>query len=68
METLNEKSLLEKHVQKDKWEKEKLEREKCFKSHYDETEMILVDLHIDVLMLLYRCEIKLDKEFGIIQG
>jgi hypothetical protein len=68
MDTLNERSLIEKLVQRDSWEKEQKEREKCFRAYYDETEMILVDLHIDILLLLYRCEIKLDKEFGIIQG
>lgn len=30
--------------------------------------MLLVDFHIDVLVLLYRCEIKLDKEFNILQA
>jgi len=65
-EMMNETTLIEKRVSKESWEKEKKEREKCFWTHYEETEMLLCDFHIDILMLLYRCEIKLDKEFNIL--
>ena len=68
-EELKDKDLFEKEIERDTWhvEDEKRNKLEC-KKFYSEQDQIIHALHVDVLMCLYRCEVKLGKEMNVVKN
>jgi hypothetical protein len=68
MEELRNKDLFEQNIDIGEWQRENARRndlnEKCF---FSETDMVAHSLHCDLLMNLYRTEIKLGKEMNVVK-
>ena len=68
IEELRNKDLFERDIDVPSWIKENEERTSLkSKKFFEERDQIIHSLHLDVLMNLYRCEIKLGKEMTIIK-
>jgi hypothetical protein len=65
---LHEKSLFEQEIVSAEWHKENNEKTKVLnKRYYTETDQIVHALHTDLLVCLYRCEVKLGKEMAVVK-
>ena len=63
IEELKNKDLFEKGINWEDWRKTmKLKTTLTYAKYFTEQEQILQSLHCDLLLNLYRCEIKLGKE------
>lgn len=62
---LRDKDLFEKQIDRDEWHKnDEATTKRQGKKYFSEQDMLVHALHVDLLMCLYRCEIKLGKESG----
>lgn len=62
-EEMKEKDMFEKDIDRANWHKHDDEQKRCQgKKYFTEQDMIVHALHTDLLMCLYRCEVKLGKE------
>lgn len=69
IEELKSKDLYDKNIDAEGWRKENREKAKTLnKKYYSEQQQIIHTLHSDLLVNLYRCEIKLGKEMGMIKS
>jgi len=69
IEELKDKDLFEKGINIEEWHKEKRERDGLLhRKYFSEQEQALHALHADLLMNLYRCEVKLGKEVNVIKS
>lgn len=60
---LLDKDLFEKEINKDKWhESDDARKKRVGKKYYSEQDMLVIALHTDLIVCLYRCEVKLGKE------
>jgi hypothetical protein len=65
---LHEKSLFEQEIVSAEWHKENSEKTKVVnKRYFTETDQIVHALHTDLLVCLYRCEVKLGKEMATVK-
>lgn len=65
---LRDKGLDERAIDLTSWQKEWARKNSLVdRKYYDETDQAIHALHVDVLMNLYRCEIKLGKEMGVVK-
>ncbi len=68
IDELKNKDLFEKGINYEDWRKTMKERNKLIGvKYYNEQEQIVHSLHCDLLLNLYRCEIKLGKEMQIVK-
>lgn len=69
IEELKDKDLFEKEIDRVIWHKEDNDRAKLIgKLFYSEQDQIVHALHADLLVDLYRCEVKLGKELNVIKS
>jgi hypothetical protein len=67
-EELRDKGLDEREIDLEVWHKEyKAKNSLLDKKYFDETDQVVHALHLDILMNLYRCEIKLGKEMSVVK-
>lgn len=60
---LLDKDLFEKEINKDKWhESDDARKKRVGKKYFSEQDMLVIALHTDLIVCLYRCEVKLGKE------
>lgn len=65
---LRDKGIDERGIDLVAWRKEWDEKQALLgKKYYDEMDQVVHALHTDILMNLYRCEIKLGKEMGVVK-
>ena len=68
MEELRDKGLFERDIDLDVWTKEwQAKTELQNKIYFSETDQTIHALHADIIMNLYRCEIKLGKEMNVVK-
>ena len=68
IEELRNKDLFERDIDIADWQRESSARNSLQdRKFFGETDQIIHALHVDVLMNLYRCEIKLGKEMGVVK-
>lgn len=68
VEELRDKGLFERDIDLDVWTKEwKAKTELQNKIYFSETDQTIHALHADIIMNLYRCEIKLGKEMSVVK-
>lgn len=69
IEELKDKDLFEKDIDRTVWHKEDYDRKKLVgKLFFSEQDQIVHSLHADLLVNLYRCEVKLGKEMNVIKN
>lgn len=69
IEELKDKDLFEKEIDRAIWHKEDNDRTKLIgKLFYSEQDQIVHALHADLLVDLYRCEVKLGKEMNVVKS
>lgn len=69
IEELKDKDLFEQDIDRTVWHKEDDERNKIQgKLFFSEQDMIVHSLHADLLVDLYRCEVKLGKEMSVVKS
>lgn len=68
-EEMKEKDMFEKDIDRVKWHEWNDDKKKLAgKKYFSEQDMIVHALHADLLMCLYRCEVKLGKESSAKKG
>lgn len=68
IEELRNKDLFERDIDLTEWQMENNMRHNLLtKKYFGETDQIIHALHVDILMNLYRCEVKLGKEMNVIK-
>lgn len=68
IEELRNKDLFEKDIDLEEWEQENKKRTSCSdKRYFSEIDQACHALHADILLNLYRCEIKLGKELDVVK-
>jgi hypothetical protein len=68
LEELRNKALFERDIDVAEWQRESNERNSLQdKKFFGETDQVVHALHVDILVNLYRCEIKLGKEMGVVK-
>ena len=65
---MRDKGLDERDIDLEAWRKENNQKTSLIdKKYFNETEQTIHALHTDILVNLYRCEIKLGKEMGVVK-
>ena len=68
-EELKNKDLFEKEIDEKTWHDENDEKNRLIgKRFYSEQDQVIHALHTDLLVCLYRCEVKLGKEMNVVKG
>jgi len=68
IEELRNKDLFERDIDLDEWQVEQKKRTNYSdKQFFGETDQVCHALHVDILLNLYRCEIKLGKELNVVK-
>lgn len=68
IEELKNKDLFEKGISFEEWRKTMRQKNQLsYVKYYNEQEQIVHSLHCDLLLCLYRCEIKLGKEMAMVK-
>ena len=66
---LKDKDLFEREIAREGWHTEDERRNELKgKKFFSEQDQILHALHVDILMNLYRCEVKLGKEMNVVKN
>ena len=61
-----DKDLFEKEISRERWhEADDAKKRSVGKKFYSEQDMIVIALHTDLIVCLYRCEVKLGKEASL---
>lgn len=69
IDELKDKDLFEKEIDRQTWHKEDDSKNKLIgKQFYSEQDQIVIALHADLMVDLYRCEVKLGKEMNVIKS
>lgn len=67
-EEIRNKDLFEREIDVVEWQRESRARDSFTdKKFFGESDQVVHAMHVDILMNLYRCEIKLGKEMGVVK-
>ena len=69
LDELKNKDLFERNISVDEWRKAMREKNKVLGvKYFNEQEQIINSLHVDLLVNLYRSEIKLGREMNVVKS